>query len=43
VISAVLDAARPFGVNHIDMPATPSNVWEAIKRAKAADSPSRKP
>jgi carbon-monoxide dehydrogenase large subunit len=42
VINAVLDALRPFGVDHIDMPATPSNVWETIMRAKAADSPSRK-
>jgi aerobic carbon-monoxide dehydrogenase large subunit len=42
VINAVLDALRPFGVDHIDMPATPGNVWETIMRAKAADSPSRK-
>ncbi len=37
VIGAVLDALRPLGVDHIDMPATPSRVWAAIKAgAKAA-------
>lgn len=41
VINAVLDALRPFCVDHIDMPATPSNVWETIRRAKAAVSLSR--
>lgn len=35
VIGAVLDALRPLGVEHIDMPATPSRVWAAIQRAKA--------
>jgi carbon-monoxide dehydrogenase large subunit len=35
VISAILDALRPLGVEHIDMPATPSRVWAAIQRAKA--------
>lgn len=33
VINAVLDALRPLGVRHIDMPATPRRVWEAIERA----------
>ena len=31
-ISAVLDALAPLGVTHIDMPATPSRVWEAIRK-----------
>jgi carbon-monoxide dehydrogenase large subunit len=35
VIGAILDALRPLGVDHIDMPATPSRVWSAIQRAKA--------
>jgi carbon-monoxide dehydrogenase large subunit len=34
VIGAILDALRPLGVEHIDMPATPSRVWEAINRAQ---------
>jgi carbon-monoxide dehydrogenase large subunit len=30
VISAILDALRPFGIEHIDMPATPNRIWHAI-------------
>ncbi len=30
VINAVVDALRPFGVNDIQMPATPERVWRAI-------------
>ncbi len=30
VISAILDALRPLGIDHIDMPATPNRVWQAI-------------
>jgi aerobic carbon-monoxide dehydrogenase large subunit len=33
-ISAVLDALAPLGVKHIDMPATPQRVWQAIKDAR---------
>ena len=35
VINAILDALAPLGVEHLDMPATPSRVWEALRRAKA--------
>jgi aerobic carbon-monoxide dehydrogenase large subunit len=35
VIGAVLDALRPLGIDWIDMPATPSRVWAAIKAHKA--------
>lgn len=31
VVNAVLDALRPLGVTHIDMPMTPANVWSAIQ------------
>jgi carbon-monoxide dehydrogenase large subunit len=31
VIGAVLDALKPLGIEHIDMPATPARVWAAIK------------
>jgi carbon-monoxide dehydrogenase large subunit len=31
VVNAVLDAIKPFGVRHIDMPLTPANVWSAIQ------------
>ena len=34
VINAILDALRPLGVAHIDMPATPERVWQAIRGAK---------
>ena len=33
VIAAVLDALRRAGVEHIDMPATPNRVWEALRAA----------
>jgi carbon-monoxide dehydrogenase large subunit len=35
VINAVLDALRDLGVKDLDMPASPSRVWEAIQAAKA--------
>ena len=36
VINALIDALEPLGVDHIDMPATPARVWEAISRARVA-------
>ena len=38
VISAILDALKPLGIDHIDMPATPSRVWATIQaqQTKAA-------
>ncbi len=30
VVNAVVDALRPFGVNDIQMPATPERVWRAV-------------
>jgi carbon-monoxide dehydrogenase large subunit len=35
VIHAILDALAPLGVAHIDMPATPERVWQAIQQARA--------
>ena len=35
VIGAILDALRPLGVEHIDMPATPNKIWHAIHGARA--------
>jgi carbon-monoxide dehydrogenase large subunit len=35
VINAIIDALKPLGVDHIDMPATPQRVWETISRARA--------
>jgi len=31
VVNAVVDALRPYGLRHVDMPLTPSRVWEAIR------------
>ncbi len=36
-INAVIDALKPLGVTHLDMPATPHRVWQAIQDAKAND------
>lgn len=32
VANAILDALRPFGVRHIDMPLTAAKVWTALQR-----------
>ena len=36
VIGAICDALAEDGVTHIDMPATPHRVWQAIQAARAA-------
>ena len=36
VMNAVVDALKPYGVRHIDMPATPEKVWRAIRDASPA-------
>jgi carbon-monoxide dehydrogenase large subunit len=33
-MNAILDALRPKGVQHLDMPATPRRVWEALQNAR---------
>ena len=33
VMNALVDALRPLGIKHIDMPATPQRVWAAIEAA----------
>ncbi|MDF1585257.1 xanthine dehydrogenase family protein molybdopterin-binding subunit [Marinimicrococcus flavescens] len=35
VMNAVLDALAPLGIRHLDMPATPLRVWQAIREARA--------
>jgi carbon-monoxide dehydrogenase large subunit len=32
--NAVIDALRPLGISHLDMPLTPLRVWEALQKAK---------
>ncbi len=36
VMNAVVDALGEYGIKHIDMPATPHRVWQAIQQAKAS-------
>ena len=36
VMNAVVDALSEYGIRHIDMPATPYRVWQAIQAARAA-------
>ncbi|WP_305784231.1 aerobic carbon-monoxide dehydrogenase large subunit [Symbioplanes lichenis] len=31
IVNAVVDALRPYGVRHADMPLTPSRVWDAMR------------
>jgi carbon-monoxide dehydrogenase large subunit len=34
LVGAVLDALRPLGITHLDMPLTPSKLWHAMQAAK---------
>jgi carbon-monoxide dehydrogenase large subunit len=34
VINAIVDALSPFGIKHVDMPASPDRLWKMIKEAK---------
>ena len=35
IVNAVVDALSPMGVKHIDMPARPKRVWQAMQEARA--------
>jgi aerobic carbon-monoxide dehydrogenase large subunit len=35
VINAVCDALAPFGINHVDMPASPDRIWRLIQAHKS--------
>ena len=35
IVAAILDALRPLGVTHLDMPATPAGIWRAISQVQA--------
>ena len=37
VMNAVMNALASLGVKHLDMPATPVRIWEAIRAARGAD------
>ncbi len=34
VVNAVLDALKPHGVRHLEMPCTPGSVWDAVQAAR---------
>jgi len=36
VMNAIADALSEYGIRHIDMPATPEKVWQAIRKAEAS-------
>jgi carbon-monoxide dehydrogenase large subunit len=40
VQNAIIDALAPLGVRHIDMPASPHRVWQALRAAAASGGPS---
>jgi aerobic carbon-monoxide dehydrogenase large subunit len=35
LVNAVVDALRPLGIHHLDMPLTPAKIWAAIAGARA--------
>jgi carbon-monoxide dehydrogenase large subunit len=35
MMNAVMDALAPLGVKHLDMPASPHRVWQALQQARA--------
>jgi carbon-monoxide dehydrogenase large subunit len=35
IVNAVVDALRPFGVRHLDMPLRPERVWRALQQGNA--------
>ena len=36
VVNAVVDALKPFGVTHIDMPLKPEKIWRLIQEKRAS-------
>ena len=38
VINAICDALSPFGIKHVDMPASPDRIWKQIQEARAGSN-----
>jgi carbon-monoxide dehydrogenase large subunit len=38
VMNALIDALSEFGIRHLEMPATPSRIWQSIQETKARQS-----
>jgi carbon-monoxide dehydrogenase large subunit len=36
IMNAVVNALGPLGVRHLDMPATPARIWEAVQAARSS-------
>jgi carbon-monoxide dehydrogenase large subunit len=34
VVNAVMDALKPFGIRHIDMPLRPAKIWQVLVEAQ---------
>jgi carbon-monoxide dehydrogenase large subunit len=41
VINSIVDALSPYGITHIDMPASPWKVWQAIQDAQGQEAGTR--
>ena len=35
LVNATMDALRPLGITHLDMPLTPARLWAAMRQARA--------
>jgi carbon-monoxide dehydrogenase large subunit len=36
LVNAVVNALKPYGITHVDMPLTPLKIWEITKGKAAA-------
>jgi len=41
VINAIVDALEPFGITHVDMPASPDRLWGQIQAAQSTNGGTR--
>jgi carbon-monoxide dehydrogenase large subunit len=39
IVSAVVDALTPYGIDDIKMPVTPNRIWQAIHGGKKSVTP----
>ena len=42
VVNAVMDALRPFGIRHLDMPLTPPRILRALQETQGAKGGARR-
>jgi carbon-monoxide dehydrogenase large subunit len=41
VVNAIVDALSEYGIDHIEMPATPERIWRVINGANGASADTR--